>query len=66
MLREQKTAKVPAAIVRVWWKQRVTMERGVLCHLNPQRKTVHIAALKLLNRRIPNGTYGGVRGRLLN
>ena len=25
-----------------------------------------ICALKRLNRRIPNGTYGGVRGRLSN
>ena len=46
MLREQKTAKVPAAIVRVWWKQRVTRERGVLHHWRPQRKTVQKACSK--------------------
>ena len=42
MLREQKTAKVPAAIVRVWWKQRVTRECGVLPHWNPQRRMAQI------------------------
>ena len=32
----------------------------------PNVVKVKATALKLLNRRVPNGTHGGVRGRLLN
>ena len=33
---------------------------GIVCGADSQ------SALKTLNRRMPNGTYGGVGGRLLN
>ncbi len=55
-----------ATFTRVGWKLRVVKERVVLSDLKHQSKMVHTNALKLLNRRVPNGTHGGVRGRLLN
>ena len=56
-----------ATFTRVDWKSRVVKERVVLSDLKHQSKMVYLYnALKLLNRRVPNGTHGGVRGRLLN
>lgn len=50
----------------VVWKLRVVKECVALFDLKHQSKMVQTNALKLLNRRVPNGTQGGERGRLLN
>ena len=42
--------------------KRKTRTGGILQHPGP----VRVSALMRLNRRIPNGTYGGVGGRLFN
>ena len=48
-------------IRQIYWKQwkKIKTKHDNLVRLGS-------TALKLLNRRVPNGTHGGVRGRLLN
>ena len=65
MQRPQKTAK---AAYLCEGMLETESNKGVysVARLETERQDGAATALKLLNRRVPNGTHGGVRGRLLN